>query len=198
MREVANTEPIEIHALMNFLCNEALCFDVSERKFVCQEKRSRGTLNTGPKVWMSPPHLPSKGNPATKLSELGARPLLPLPQMASRWPGHSSSQCMTTALEQVIYLTGRPWVWGIVGTSTSSPNYPGILESHCFSHGVTGHSEMVQFLEQLGMTVNSITIPHEQLVAFQRPSEVQSCIVSWSQPLDKHIWTSSRSCSQGW
>lgn len=37
-------------------------------------KRSRGTkVKTGPKLRMSPPHLPSKGNPATKLNELGAR-----------------------------------------------------------------------------------------------------------------------------
>lgn len=34
MREVATAKPIEIHILVTFLCNEALCFDVSERKFV--------------------------------------------------------------------------------------------------------------------------------------------------------------------
>lgn len=65
MREVTNTKPIEIHALMAFLCNEVLCFDVSERKCVCQEiKGNKGENKT--KAMNESPTPSIQGEPSNK------------------------------------------------------------------------------------------------------------------------------------
>lgn len=131
---------------------------------------------------------------ATKLNELGARPLLSLPQMASWWPGHSSSQCMA-ALGG--HLSHRQTLGlghcGNLHKFYKLSRYHGESLLSTWSHWSFRNGSISWAIGN----ESQLNYHPTWTVAFQKPSEVQACIGSWPQPLDKHIWTSSRSCAQG-
>lgn len=179
---------------MNFLCHEALCFDVSERKFVCQEKRSRGTLWKQDQRYEWVPHTfhPREIQQQNSVS-LGPdlcfhSPRWLLDGLAIAPPNAWPLPWSRSSISQADLGSGALWEHPQLSKLS---RYPRESLFFTWSHWAFRNGSISW------ATGNDSQLNYHPTwtVAFQRPSEVQSCIVSWSQPLDKHIWTSSRSCS---